>query len=494
LHSDPGDPVDSSPDEPARAVGLARRFFLGGLYVGFGSWITSVANFAIGLVIARILGPEVFGFYALVAAVDLFLSMVGAFSMQLAIVQHPRESDALFDTGMRISMLLGAIGLVLSVAAAPLLGHFRGSQAGWFLVILGIARLLSLTAQTPLAHLERRLRFGAVATVSAVSLNLPNLCALGLAALGAGAWSLIARDALVAIITLVLAFALSGYRFRGRAEREIASELMAFGRPMFFARAVEIAFERVDRLLVGAWLGDLALGLYHQARVLAETPMIAMRTLSPLAFNLYSRLQAQPQRLARAYAILNYFLVRAVFAGAAVLLVYPAETIRLLLGAEWVPAAPTLRWLALYAGLLPLLENMKTLLYGRGAVWEAMILRLVQIGLFVPGIVLGIAFDRIEWVAIALLSVTLFGVGMARYYNRAVLEGGLGRLFAAPGIALAGVALLFALEPWGLRAAVPYWMLPAFPVVCYAVLLLALERWRLVAELLYLRGILGSGA
>src|SRR4030095_5496150 len=123
---------------------------------------------------------------------------------------------------MRISMRLAAVGLVLSLAAAPILGHLRGRQAGWFLVILGLARVVFLTAQAPLTHLDRRLRFGATATLNVVSLHLPILCALGLAAHGAGVWSLIARDVLFAISTAALAFALSGYRLRGGGDSNIA--------------------------------------------------------------------------------------------------------------------------------------------------------------------------------------------------------------------------------------------------------------------------------
>jgi len=39
---------------------------------------------------------------------------------------------------------------------------------------------------------------------------------------------------------------------------------------------------------------------------------------------------------------------------------------------------------------------------------------------------------------------------------------------------------------------VPYWALPAFPAVGYGLLLAALERGRLLAELRYLRGIMGA--
>jgi ABC-type polysaccharide/polyol phosphate export permease len=65
-------------------------------------------------------------------------------------------------------------------------------------------------------------------------------------------------------------------------------------------------------------------------------------------------------------------------------------------------------------------------------------------------------------------------------------------LFAAPSVAVLGVATFFALEPWDLPALVPYWALPAFPAVGYGLLLAALERGRLLAELRYLRGIMGA--
>jgi O-antigen/teichoic acid export membrane protein len=344
-----------------------------------------------------------------------------------------------------------------------------------------------------LARLERNLQFRRVAAVGVLSLNLPNLAALGLALLGAGAWSLVAKDVLHGATMLLIGFWFSGYRFRGHVDRQAASDLMAFGRPMFLSRALEIALDRIDRLLVGAWLGNVPLGLYNQARVLAETTAVATRTLSPLAFNLYARLQGEPERLTRASGVLNYLLVRSLLAVSATLLVFPAETVRLLLGAEWLAAAPMLRWLAPYAVLLPLFESLKVLLLGRGAVRATTLVRCVQLAVLVPGIALAAAAGRVEWVAAALLCATAVGVELERRLNKDFLEGGLRDLLAAPSALVGAVWLLFAWAPFDLRAELPFWILPALPALLYAVLLGALEHRRLRAHFAYLQGVLQRG-
>ena len=107
---------------------------------------------------------------------------------------------------------------------------------------------------------------------------------------------------------------------------------MSYSRPMFLSRTLEIVIDRVDRVTIGALLGDTATGLYSQARFVAEVGNVATRPLGQLGLNLYSRLQDQPARLARSYELVNYFLARLTLLGGSVLLVFPHETVRVLLG------------------------------------------------------------------------------------------------------------------------------------------------------------------
>lgn len=471
---------------PAR---LGRRFFVGSLYVGGGGWLTSGLNFALNLAIARVLGPEILGFYALVQSVNMVINVVGAFSPGLAVIQSRSESQRLYDSAFAIAFLLAAAGLLITAGVAPFLAWLHSPLAGWFLVIFALIRFPAFLQHIPLARLERRLRYRAVAAINLITGNIPNLLGLAFALLGASAWSLLIRDAAMAGLGLALALALSGYRYRGEADRESRRRVMDFSRPMFVSRALEIALDRIDRLSVGGFLGDARLGFYNQARFLSEGALIAARPFGRLSFNLYSRLQDDPARLGRAYELINTFLVRLVFAGSATLLVAPEPTIRLLLGQEWMEAAPILRWLALHAGLLPLFENMKELLYGRGEVGRSVFLRVVQLGVFSVGIGAGVLLDETIWVAAGLLATTVVGVLLAARSTRELRTSGLAPLLAVPGLSLVAGSAAAWLALQGPLAGLPWALWPFVPPIFYGLLLALLEGRKLLRQLRYLRAI-----
>ena len=73
---------------------MGARFLRGGLYVGAAHWFTYVINFAVTLMVARLLGPESFGLYVFVAAVNEFISIVNGLAIAPALVQSREESES----------------------------------------------------------------------------------------------------------------------------------------------------------------------------------------------------------------------------------------------------------------------------------------------------------------------------------------------------------------------------------------------------------------
>jgi PST family polysaccharide transporter len=215
--------------------------------------------------------------------------------------------------------------------------------------------------------------------------------------------------------------------------------------------------------------------------------------LSQLVFNLYARLQDDPRRLARAQELVSYGLARVSLAGALALATFPEPTLRLLLGEGFVEAAPVLRWLAIYAGVLPLAENLKVLLLARGRAAAHAWIRVAQLAVLGPGILLAVRADSAPGVAAVLSAAWVLGALLSWAACRDAARG-LGRLLARPlAVALAVGALLASAEAGGLLAGAPALALPFLPPVAFAALLAALERGRLVAELRYLREQLRAG-
>jgi len=485
--------MSQRPSEPRR--GFGRSILLGTLYMGAGGWVTYALNFLILIGIARLLGPADFGAYALIAALNEFLNLVGAGSVGHAVLQSRDESESLHDTAYSISGILGLIGLAGALAVAPVLFFHRGADAAWFILILGVARIATLLAGVPIALMERSFRYGRLAWLALLTGIVPNLFALGLAWRDFGPWSLIARDVLVAASTFGLSHVWTKQRFRFRMRRAEASRIMNFWRPMFLSRGLDTVANRVDRLAVGAFFGDAVLGLFHQARLFSEIGPMALRAVNQLAFNLYSRVQDESERLSRAAGLVNYFLVRASFALASVFLVLPEPAIRVLLGEAWVGAAPMLRWLALYVGLVPALENLQWLLYARGQMSRGVQLRVIQIAVFAPTVLAAVLLGDAVSVAAAVSVSTGVALAAAVWFNRGVVGGNAVRVFLTPSIVLlAAASLCAALAAAGALEAIPTLLLPVLPPTLFAALLLLAERNTLLREVAYLRAQFAQGA
>jgi O-antigen/teichoic acid export membrane protein len=461
---------------------------MGTLYMGASGWATYAINFLIMIGVARLLGPADFGAYAFVAAVNEFLNMVGSGSVGHAVLQSREESEDLHDTAYSIAGILGLIGLLGALLVAPLFFVHRGQDAAWFIVILGVVRILMLLAGVPIALMERSFRYGRLAWLSILTGIVPNLLALGLAWWDFGPWSLIARDALLAVIMFGLAHAWAQRRFRFRMRRAEAGRIMAFFRPMWVSKSLDTVTQRVDRLAVGSFFGDAVLGLFHQARIFSDIAPLALSSVNQLAFNLYSRVQNERERLARASGLVNYFLVRVSYAVASVFLVFPEQAIRILLGQEWVGAAPILRCLGLYVALITPLGNLQWLLYARAQMSRNVQLRLIQLGVFAPAVVAAVLLGDAADVAMAVSGSTLIALAAAVWFTRDAFGASVLRVFATPTAALVATALACAgLDAAGALGSVPTLLLPVLPPAIFAALLLLTERASLFREVAYLR-------
>jgi len=473
---------------PKQQHSLAKRFLLGTMYLSGGTWLTYVLNFVMTIAVARLLGPRDLGMYAFVAAVNEFLNLVNAFSLGNALLQERTETDRLSNTAYGIAAALGGIALVAALLVAPVLGVYRSPEAGWFIVILGLARIPMLLAGIPIALMERSLQYGRLAVVSIGTGNVPNLCALGLAWYGFGPWSLVARDVLVAVLTFVLARAWCPKRLQYRIHRAEARQILRFSNPMFVSRSLDVVNQRLDRFAVGFFFGDTVLGLYHQARYLSEIGSLAVRPIQQLCYNLYCRLQDEEARLARASQLVNYFLMRASYAGAALFVTFPEETIKVLLGDPWTAASPFLRALGCYAALLPLLDNLQWLLYASARMRENIQLRLIQMVVLLPAIAASGIGGKPIGAAIALVASTAVGCAVACWFSRKLLRGAFLAILALPTVVLAvTTALCSGFRVWGLLSGLPSIVFLVVPPAVFTLLLLMLERTTLLREIVYLR-------
>jgi PST family polysaccharide transporter len=417
-------------------MSTARKAVLGVLWLGGMNNLSFGLSLAGNVVLARLLAPRQFGLFALALALYELLFILCSFGFPQAVVQMQSERGSA-EAAYWLSFAAGMGVLALAVLASPVLARLYPAEVVHLFLLLCLSGLVNMQAGVYAAVLQRDFFFKELSVIQALSTGASFAVAILLAAGGAGLLSLGARAALQPVGYFLLCRAFCRWRYRGGLEPGSLGRLWGFGLRMFVLRALEVLYSRADRLLLGS-LGMLQVaGLYHQARYLAELSNVAAAPAAVhVALPAYARCQHDRARLSEAYRVVNFFLVRALLPLALVLALYAQGLLHMLLGPQWVEAAPALRVLSLQALLMPLYGNLKTLLIGTGRLREAVRTRAVQVGAFGALMVVAVLWkEPLEGIAVALVLSMALGLALGFYYLKGFAVLSLGALYGRPLVA-----------------------------------------------------------
>lgn len=316
------------------------------------------STLAIGIAIARLLGPAEFGTFAVATVALMAVLSFNELGVSLAIVRWPGDPREIAPTVVTISVLSSVLVYVGCFLGAPAFAAAMGEPDATPVVrLLAVSVIIDGLLATPVAMLQRNFRQDRKTVVDQVTHWSGSLTSIALAISGMGAISLaIGRlTGAVAGGLLLLFFESASMRFG--FNRAKARKLMRFGLPLAGSSILVFAVNNVDRMLVGAILGPVPLGYYVLASNLAGWPVnifsSPVRAVAPAAL---SRLQNDRPLMRRTF-LSTAGLLAAVTLPACVLLTGAAEPlIRFVYGSVWQPAATVLPWLGLLAALRIIFE------------------------------------------------------------------------------------------------------------------------------------------
>lgn len=420
----------------------ARRAVAGAAWLSSSGYTAFGLNFAANLILVRLLFPRDFGTFALASSAVELLSIFSGLAFSQGVIQLAREPDV-EDTGYRMTLVLCGGLAALGIAVAGVLGVTRGPSIALLFLALFSVRLVSTLSYVYTAWLEREFQYRPLALIRLTATTAALGLVIALAARGAGVWSLVAREAMLVLITYAGLRLFTPWRYTGRFHRGTAQKLWAFGARMFVTRALEVVNFRVDVFVLGLLAGTVALGFYDRARFLSELGhyLVSFAAVQ-VAFPLYAKFKDDTERLAASYRIIHFFLIRAMLPVVLVLVIMPADVVLVLYGSTWRDSIPALPWLAGYAFFLPILDNVKVLLTGTGRLREAMLVRLGQVVTVIPLLAIAIPLWGVRGAAAAMTLSTGVGVIVAYRFLRQRIPDLVLRMYARPVWAGVLVALV----------------------------------------------------
>lgn len=345
MRDDPVGRVMKAPEHPGDELGtLAAR---GVAWSAVGQWGDQAVSLVVFVVLARLLEPSAFGLLAM-AGVVVALARALASGFPDAVVQRFELTQGVLDSAFWGTLILGSAAAAAVSLTAPLAAALFGApELRPVLVAMSVTVPIAALGSTHQAILRRQMEFRPIAELSLAAAGIAGVVAIVVALGGGGVWALVWQAVVHAAVTATLLWRAADWRPSLHLDPAELREVAKFARNIIGANVVNFFNRYSDDLVIGAFLGPVALGYYTIAyRLLWASTRALSGIASAVALPAFSRLQRTPDRFRQAFLgalELSALVAFPLYLGMAVLA--PELTVTLF-GPDWGPAAPILRVLA----------------------------------------------------------------------------------------------------------------------------------------------------
>ena len=313
--------------------------------------ISRVGTLGIGIVLARVLGPESFGTFAVALVALMAVLSFNELGVSLAIVRWPGDPAKIVPTVNTISVAGSGIFCAGAVFAAPAFTAAMGDPEATDVVrVLILSVFVNGVVASPAALLQRDFKEKTRLGIDQVNVWTGAVLSVVLALAGVGAMALAVGRVAGSLVSGAMFLAASPLPYRFGLDRSQFVPLLRFGLPLAGTSIIFFAVGYADQLTAGSMLGPAALAFYVLAFNLSNWPVSILaqplRRVAPAAF---SALQQDKGSLNSTFVSVVAVLAAATLppvmfvAGSAVPLV------DLVYGKDWLPAAAALSWLVVAA-------------------------------------------------------------------------------------------------------------------------------------------------
>lgn len=329
---------------------LGKRGFSAVAWGSLGALVRMALQLAAQVVLARILGPEQYGIFAIGVIVISFSNFLADSGLAYGLIQKAQidSRDLRFVWTWQLilgSLVAGAVWLLSATLAA----FFSEPRAEPLLQALAWVCLLSAMAAPAMNLLKRELRYRdlQLANLFAYAVGF-YLVGIPLAMAGAQVWALAAAWLTQAALLLVLLYLCTRHPLSALLWYEGAAAQARYAGKVLITNLLNWALSNMDRVIVGRNFPSRDMGLYANAYNLVSAPGSALAgAVQPVFLSLASRMSDGPQRIAAGLRGGIAAVAAVALPAFALMAVLAQPLVALILGERWIDSAPLMAPMAL---------------------------------------------------------------------------------------------------------------------------------------------------
>lgn len=376
------------------------------------------------LILARILTPLQFGIFGIASLVLGFLEIITETGINVVLIQEKNELEKHISSSWIVSIARGVLLFLLILLLTPVISKFFDNPSA--------IKILYLTAFVPLIRgfinpaevkFQKSLNFKNEFIFKGILILVEVITAVVLGFITKSEfcliWGLIAGALVEVFISLLFISPKPKFIFYLDSFKLVVKK----GIWITFAGVFNYIFQHGDDVIVGKLLGVYPLGLYQQAYRISSLPVSEMGEIfQKVTFPYYSLYQNDQKKIKSVFLKTFLGTLFLVIPFGVLIVIFPLQTVNILLGKNWLEAVGVLQILAIFGILKALTNSVFPLFLGVGK--QNWITWITLIGIFGMGITIFPLTHRfgISGTAFSTIVGTVITIPLSIYWSIKVLK------------------------------------------------------------------------
>lgn len=320
-------------------------------------------NFVVGIILARLLGPQAFGIIGYVLIFVGVANVMATAGLRDAIIRKKNPTNADYATLQLVNICLSVLLYIIIYFSAPTIAYFFNESILIQIIrIYFIIIIIQSFAFTKHIKLIKKLDFRGITIISVIATIIAGITAITMAFNGYGVWSLVALGLVNWSLRTILFF-LYTPGFQASFTQSSFNELWSFGSRMLVSELMNDFFNNLNRAFVGKVFSTNTLGLFTKSETYKDTfsKNVSFAFIS-VYFPVLSDIQDNTVKLKETYRTMLSQLTFFIFLAMFVLMGCSQNFVVNVLGEQWIDAIPILRILCISGLLKPIISLNTNLL------------------------------------------------------------------------------------------------------------------------------------
>lgn len=481
---------------------LGRKVAVGTIWSIAGRFIVKSLGFISILILARILAPDDFGVIAATMIMVGLLEILFNFSFDINIIQKKEVTSTTLNSAWTCKLLSGLVlTLLLFFGSHAIALYFADPRLVQVVQAIALLPLLKSAKNIGFVLYRKELDLKSEFKLDAYAKAVSFVVTVSLALWMQSYWALLLGIYSNVVAKLVLSFWMHPYRpwFCLREARE----LFSFSKWLLLRNVTVYFNTNAPALMIGRLSTPEQLGFYSISYEVSNLPTTELLyPLSRAAYPGYVKLNEKPAELSRFFLRMSRLIVLVVAPVSFGLAAVSEQLVAVLLGSQWMSAAPLLGLLAIYGFVRAGSQNVESIFVALGRPRLCFFIMFVLTLGYIPCLYLAFQFAGLQGIAYVMIANAIVYSVVSYSFLAHLLQFKLTSVLHVYALPLGAAILMFfgvrVLGDYTAAFVEPLWLLLLLKVMIGAFIYLAIlllqhvvapagslfsEAWTLVRQL-----------